>query len=150
MLTMVEVSRDRFPAWRALRKELYRDVEDSFHDREMDLLFTASDATCFLGLSESGEAVAMLELTLRNYVDGCLGRPIGYIEGIYIRPKWRARKHGRALVDFAADWFRSRGCSAMAADTELDNTRAQGFLSATGFSETYRVVEFKKSLEDFG
>jgi aminoglycoside 6'-N-acetyltransferase I len=150
MLTLVEVSRDRFRVWRALREELYRNVEESFHDVEMDLILAAPDATCFLGYCENGEAVAMLELTLRNYVDGCLGRPIGYIEGVYIRPEWRSRSYGRELVDYAADWFRSRGCSDMAADAELDNTGAQAFLGAVGFAETYRVVEFKKSLEDPG
>ncbi len=148
MLTLVEITRDRFPAWRELRKELYRDVEDTFHDTEMELIFSAADATCFLGDTDSGETVAMLELTLRNYVDGCLGRPVGYIEGIYLRQGWRGRNNGRALVDFAAEWFRSRGCRDMAADAELDNTRAQAFLAAVGFFETYRVVEFKKSLEN--
>lgn len=147
MLQMIEATRDRIPEWRALREELYPGVETEFHTREMDLILAADDAVCFLGVSTSGEVVALLELTLRNYVDGCLGSPVGYIEGIYIRPEWRGENRGLQLVDFAERFFRDRGCRDMAADSELANTAAQGFLTRAGFAETYRIVEYKKSLE---
>lgn len=145
-MRIVEASRDDLAAWKGLRRAVYEGVSDRFHNQEMQLILSAADAASFLGMSDTGEPFALLELTLRNYVDGCLGRPVGYIEGIYIDPEHRMAGHGRLLVDFAADWFRKRGCREMAADAELENTGAQEFISRMGFEETYRIVEYKKSL----
>lgn len=146
-MKIVEITSDRFSDWKRLRQAVSPDVNDDFHDREIELIASAADATAFLGLSENGEPIALLELTLRNYVDGCLGAPVGYIEGIYIDPGHRGAGYGRRLVHFAADWFRGQGCREMAADAELDNTGAQGFIRSLGFEETYRIVEFKRSLD---
>ena len=144
---MTEIDRERFPAWRELREKSYRDVDAELHDREMDLILAAPSATCFLGLSSSGEAVAMLDLTLRGSVDGRPGSPVGSFEGIYIRPAWRGENRGRKLVGFAGQWCRSQGCRDRAADAELANTGAQTFLARAGVEETHRVVEYKKSLD---
>jgi aminoglycoside 6'-N-acetyltransferase I len=109
-------------------------------------MFSSTQATCFIGIAALGAAVAMLEVSLRNFVDGCLGGPVGYMEGIYVVPGQRKQGHGRELTEFAANWFRSRGCRDMAADAELMNLVAQDFLSKAGSDETYRIVEYKKSL----
>lgn len=79
-------------------------------------------------------------------MDGCLGGPVGYLEGIYVIPEQRKQGYGRALVEFPAQWFRSKGCRDIAADAELHNVVAQDFLARAGFAETYRIVEYKKSL----
>jgi aminoglycoside 6'-N-acetyltransferase I len=143
---IAEITRARFSEWRRMREELYRGLDAAFHDQEMELIFCSAEAACFLGMTESGEPVAMLEVSLRNFVDGCLGSPIGYIEGIYVAPDLRDDGHGRELVQFAAQWFRSKGCRDMAADAELENFAAQQFLTRAGFVETFRIVEFKRSL----
>jgi aminoglycoside 6'-N-acetyltransferase I len=129
-----------------MRQELYGDLSEEFHDAEMELIFSSAAATCFLGLAESGAAVAMLEVSLRNFVDGCLGGPVGYIEGIYVTPGHRKHGYGSTLTEFAGNWFRSKGCRDMAADAELTNCTAQKFLAKAGFDETYRIVEYKRSL----
>jgi aminoglycoside 6'-N-acetyltransferase I len=145
-MRIVEITRDRFAEWRRLRQAVYGDLEAGFHAAEMELIFSSAHATCFLGLGESGAALAMLEVSLRNFVDGCLGGPVGYIEGIYVIPAQRKRGHGGELAEFAATWFRSKGCRNMAADAELTNLAAQDFLIRAGFDETYRIVEYKRSL----
>ena len=147
-MRIVEITRDRFPEWRRMRQELHGQLAAGFHEAEMELILASAEATCFLGLSESGEAVAMIEVSLRNFVDGCLGGPVGYLEGIYVGPGQRMQGQGRALAEFAADWFRSQGCRDMAADAELANRAAQDFLARVGFAETYRVVEYKRSLAE--
>ena len=145
-MRIVEVTRGRFPDWKRLRESVYEGLEESFHDEEMEILFSSSEAASFLGLSDNGEVIGMLELSLRNFVDGCLGGPVGYVEGIYLTPDHRGQGLGRELLEFAAEWCRSKGCREMAADSELDNVNAQQFLAGNGFEETYRVVEFKKPL----
>ena len=145
-MRIIEVTRRWFPEWKRLRQSVYKGLEESFHDEEMEILFRSSEATSFLGLSDDGEAIGMLELSLRNFVDGCLGGPIGYIEGIYLAPDCRGQGLGREMIEFAAEWFLSKGCREMAADSELENTSAQQFFVGNGFEETFRVVEFKKAL----
>ena len=146
-MRIVEITRERFQDWLRMRRELYGGLDPQFHEAEMELIFSSTQATCFLGLGESGAAVAMLEVSLRNFVDGCLGGPVGYVEGIYVIPEQRKRDYGRELAQFAANWFRSKGCRDMAADAELTNLEAQDFLRKVGFEETYRVIEYKRSLD---
>ena len=145
-MRIIEITRERFPEWRRMRHELYGELSAQFHEAEMELIFSSKEATCFIGLSESGAAVAMLEVSLRNFVDGCLGGPVGYIEGIYVTPLERKQGYAGELIEFATSWFRSKGCRDMAADAELANLIAQDFLTRAGFDETYRVVEYKRSL----
>ena len=147
-MVIAEVTLDRFPEWRRMREEVYRGLDATFHEKEMALIFSSAEAACFLGMTESGEPVAMLEVSLRNFVDGCLGGPVGYIEGIHVAPHLRNGGYSRELVRFAAKWFRAKGCRDMAADAELENLAAQEFLTRAGFVETFRIVEFKKTLQE--
>jgi GNAT superfamily N-acetyltransferase len=50
-------------------------------------------------------------------------------------------------VDFAGQWCRSQRCRTMAANAEVANPGAQTFLARAGFEETYRIVEYRKSLD---
>jgi len=122
-----------------------------FHNKEMALILQASDQTCFIIFNEKDEHIGFIELSLRNIVDECLSSPVGYIEGIYLTSCHRGLGLGRQLVEFAADWFKSKGCTEMATDAEIDNVDAQRFHQHVGFTETSRIVEYKKSLmESYG
>lgn len=147
-LRLVPISREHFPAWKRMRAALYSGLDGKFHDEETEWLHACSEAACFLAWSADDEAVGLLELTLRNVVDGCIGGPVGYIEGIYLNPAWRGRGHGARMVAFAAEWFRSRGCRHMATDAEMDNVDAQAYYRQAGFTERWRTVGFIKPLHD--
>lgn len=145
-IRIAPVTRDQFPVWKPLRQALYSDLDPQFHDREMDWLLTSEQAACFLAWSDEERAIGLLELTLRNFVDGCIGGPIGYIDGIYLDPAHRGRGYGHQLMAFAVDWFEARGCTDMATDAEVTNTRARAFYRRVGFAERWHVVGFTKSL----
>ena len=53
---------------------------------------------------------------------------------------------GRQLIAHAEQWFRARSCQDMATDAKLDNIDARDFYRQLGLRETWRIVEFKKSL----
>ena len=112
----------------------------------MNLIHESPDAFAFLCITDEGTYAGLLEVSLRNFVDGCLGGPVGYIEALYLDPDFRGKGAGRQIVDLAAEWFRERGCRDMAADAEWDNLHAQEFFARIGFTETFRIVEFKRSL----
>jgi aminoglycoside 6'-N-acetyltransferase I len=145
-MQIVPATRERFADWKALRAALYSGIDDEFHRREMEHLLAAEHFGCFLALDADGRAVGLLELSLRNVVDGCIDGPVGYVEGIYLAPEARGRGEGRRLLAFAADWFRARGCREMATDAELENRDAQAFYRAAGFIRTWTVVQFRRSL----
>jgi aminoglycoside 6'-N-acetyltransferase I len=68
------------------------------------------------------------------------------VEGIYVVPATRGTGVARRLMSAAEDWCRAHDCREMATDAELDNLAAQKFHRSMGFSESYRIVEFRKDL----
>lgn len=136
-----------FPAWRRMRKQLYAGLDDNFNDEEIALIAAAPDKACFLVYEQADKPIGLIELSLRNVVDDCLSSPVGYVEGIYLEPEYRGLGYGRTLIEFAADWFRARGCSEMATDVEISNDSSQRFHEHLGFVETYRIVQYKKGLK---
>ena len=147
-MTITPVRRDQFDTWRELRELVFTDLELAFHDEEMEWLFASKDAGCFLMFAEDGEVIGLLELTLRNFVDGCIGGPVGYIDAIFIQPHHRGRGHGERLITFAFHWFGERGCKHVATDAEIDNVGAQEFHRRMGFTERWRIVGFTRSLPE--
>lgn len=135
--------------WLAMRQALFDDLDDAYHTAEMALYASASDKTCLLA-EAGGQCVAFAELSLRNVVDGCLSSPVGYVEGIFVVPEARGRGVSRALMAHAVAWFKEHGCSEMATDTLAGDTAAQEFHRRMGFAETYRIVQFRQPLDDFG
>ncbi len=145
-IRIVEATRADFPVWKRLRQSLYTSLDPEFHDEEMAWIHDSDEAACFLAWTGTQEAVALLEVSLRNVVDGCVGGPVGYVEGVYLEPSERGQGFGTRLIEFAKGWFLTRGCREMATDAEIDNVDAQEFYRRIGFTEMWRVVGFTKSL----
>lgn len=145
-VTFVNAQTAHRAEWLRLREAVYMGVDRSFHEQEMSLFLADQSKECFLAVAGSGEPSGMIEVSLRNVVDGCLTSPVGYIEGIYVDPDLRGTGVARQLLEMAQDWCRSQGCTEIATDAELDNASAQQFHERMGFEETYRIVEYRKRL----
>jgi len=141
-----EMRREDFGVVHELRDAVYTGVSSEFHDAELAIILEAPDRECWV-VYDGERAVGFVEATLRNAVDGCLTSPVGFIEGIYVRPEFRGRGLGARLVGVATEWSKQAGCTEMATDAEIENTDAQSFHKRMGFVETYRIVEFKKTIE---
>ena len=85
----------------------------------------------------------MVEISLRNIVDGCLSSPVAYLEGLYLEHDYRDKGYGNKVVNMIVDWCREKGFKELATDTELTNTKAQNFYRTLGFEELDTVVEFR-------
>lgn len=81
----------------------------------------------------------------RDYVEGAQSSPVGYLEGIYIRPPYRGQGWARSLLRECEGWAASKGCREFASDCELDNLASQAFHLHAGFAEAGRVVCFIKT-----
>jgi aminoglycoside 6'-N-acetyltransferase I len=96
-----------------------------------------------------GEAVAFISLSLRHdYVEGTDSSPVGYLEGIYVKPDFRGHGIAAELVKFAKEWAISHGCSELASDCELDNEDSRLFHGKVGFEEANRIICFTMNLKE--
>ncbi|WP_294238252.1 aminoglycoside 6'-N-acetyltransferase [uncultured Sphingomonas sp.] len=100
----------------------------------------------FVALAD-GRVIGFAEAAVRHdYVNGCDGSPVLFLEGLYVDPAWRRQGVAGALVATVADWGRALGCSEFASDAELDNLDSHAMHRALGFAETERVVYFRREL----
>ncbi len=145
-ISVSEVQRHQFDPWLRCRDATYTGLDRAFHQQEMEVYFNDPDKTCLLASDEARAVCGMVEVSLRNVVDGCLTSPVGYVEGIFVEPSHRGLGIGRLLMQHAEAWCRRKGCREIATDAELDHLEAQRFHQRMGFQETYRIVEYRKSL----
>lgn len=101
----------------------------------------------FLLAVEDHEPVAFIQLSNRHdYVEGSTSTPVGYVEGIYVKPEHRRKGIARKLIAAGEKWAKSKGCTQMASDVEIDNTDSLLFHLNIGFKETNRLIALIKDL----
>ena len=136
------------PGWLALRAALWPDEDAASMQADIaDMLAEPGRCANSLAVDAQQRLIGSAEATLpHDYVNGTETSPVGFFEGWYVVPEQRGRGIGRALLDAAQAWARSRGCTEFACDALLDNHDSQRAHLACGFAETERVVYFRKPL----
>lgn len=81
-----------------------------------------------------------------DYVEGTESSPVGYLEGIYIKDKFRNKGYAKELLTECESWAKSKGCSEFASDCEIDNINSFLFHKAMNFTEANRIICFTKKL----
>ena len=96
---------------------------------------------------ERGALTGFLEVGLRSHADGCdTRRPVGFVEGWFVREEHRGKGVGKELMHAAEEWARTQGCLEMASDALIDNTGSERAHTALGFEIVDRCVHFRKAL----
>jgi aminoglycoside 6'-N-acetyltransferase I len=67
---------------------------------------------------------------------------------MFVDSPYRHQGMGRALIEYAQQWSKSKGCVQIASDALLENTDSHAFHASVGFREVERVVFFIKPLLD--
>lgn len=113
---------------------------------EFSTLFTRKDAAVFLACVEN-ESVGFAQCQLRyDYVEGTDSSPVGYLEGIFVKPEFRKRGIAKNLLNMCQVWAKERGCTEFASDCELTNIDSLRFHLQVGFEEANRIICFTKKL----
>lgn len=139
---------DDAAAWARLRQALWPSPEGE-HASEIAAFLSGdrrNPAEVFLAILASGDAVGFAEVSIRQYAEGCHSGRVAYLEGWYVDQAHRGRGLGAALVAAVETWGREQGCTELASDTGLDNTRSATAHRALGFTEVERIVCFRKDL----
>lgn len=135
--------------WLALREMLWPDSTREEHAAEMARV--AADPFRFgqfLARDAAGARLGFAEVSLRtDYVNGTESSPVAFIEGLFVLPHARRKGVAGALMAVIVAWGRARGCSELASDALLDNTGSHAMHAALGFTETERVVFFRRALD---
>ena len=77
--------------WVALRHALWPDGSEQDHRADAQaLLWEQKEAIALLVRLGNGTAAGFAEAALRrDYVNGCSTSPVGFLEGIYVKPEYR-------------------------------------------------------------
>jgi len=101
----------------------------------------------FVAEDPNNALAGFIEVGLRSHADGCdTTRPVGYIEGWYVREQQRHAGVGRELMRAAENWSREQGCLEVASDALIDNPLSQHAHSALGFEVVDRCIHYRKAL----
>lgn len=131
---------------------LYPDTMASDHVASVDayisgqLLDELLPSAVFVLERPGGTPGGFLELSVRNYAEGCTG-PAPYVESWYVDEDLRGSGAGRALMSAAESWAREHGYTELASDALLDNSVSHAAHQALGFEIVERSIHFRKSLE---
>jgi aminoglycoside 6'-N-acetyltransferase I len=135
------------PAWMAMRSALWPEMTEEDNLSETAKLDAGAKAFVRIALNTEGKPVGFAEATLRtDYVNGCETSPVAFLEGIYVEPRARRQGVAKELVAEVERWALARGCREFASDAFLDNEASHRMHRGLGFTETERVVYFRKDL----
>jgi aminoglycoside 6'-N-acetyltransferase I len=135
-----------------MRVVLWPDGPFEEHLGEFDVLLATGmsgtlPAVTLVAEDAHGNLIGFLDVGLRSHADGCnTRRPVGYIEGWYVREGLRNRGIGKALVCAAEDWARDQRCVEMASDALFDNQTSLAAHEALGYQVVDRCFHFRKPL----
>lgn len=120
------------------------------HELETQEFFTRPDESLATFVIDrlDGRLGGFIELSQRDYAEGCNSSPVAYIEGWYIDADLRRQGFGTALVETGEQWAKDKGLKEIASDTEIENDVSIIAHKAIGYKEACRIVCFRKELKD--
>jgi aminoglycoside 6'-N-acetyltransferase I len=133
--------------WAHMRAALWPEESAAAHAKAIDELLAGSEAWGFIAEAAGGGAAGFAEIAIRKYANGCESAPVAFLEGIWIEPQFRRRGVAAQLIAHAEAFVIMRGFRELGSDTQIDNAASQAAHAAWGFSETERVVYFRKLLK---
>lgn len=147
IMKLKPISKSEFSLWSQYRSDIYPRLNAAFNAKEMDQIYHSHLWHCWFIEREDRERIGLVELSLRNIVDGCLSSPVPYLEGLYLTATERGKGRGTEVIAMIRNWCQAHGYSELATDAELSNIGAQAFYEKLGFEPVDRVVEYRLELQ---
>ncbi len=147
-MKLTPILQEDFTLWSKFRSEIYPLLRPDFDSKEMEQIFHSDLWHCWFVEREDGERIGLVELSLRNIVDGCLSSPVPYLEGLYLIETERRKGRGTRVIEMIIIWCQEHGYLELATDAEFTNICAQEFYQKLGFEQVDRIVEYKLKLQE--
>jgi aminoglycoside 6'-N-acetyltransferase I len=132
--------------WAEMRAALWPEDGLEPHAGAIDEVMDDPEAWGFIAETVDGAAAGFAEIAIRKYANGCDTRPVAFLEGIWVTPALRRQGIGSRLIHHVEAFLIARGFRELGSDAQLDNRISQVAHRGWGFSETERVVYFRKAL----
>lgn len=140
---------DETEPWLAFRERLWPDFSRAeLADEQVRLILDPHRFAVFVAESDDGTLAGLVEVSIREWAEGCKSHPVGYLEAWYVNSDQRRRGIGKGLLQAAERWAASRGCVEMASDADIDNQVSHRAHASMGYVEVGRAVLFSKVLVD--
>jgi len=136
------------PAWLEMRALLWPHEPSPKHGDAIDKVLASDQAWGFIAESMEGIPIGFAEVMIRNFANGCQTQPVPFLEGIFVKPQFRRQRIGARLVEYLETFLASQGFQEIGSDARIENHLSHLAHQAWGFSETVRVVYFRKSLNN--
>ena len=133
-------------AWAKMRSALWPDHVPQAHAKMIDDLLNDQDMWGFVAQAANGKALGFAEIAIRKYANGCDTRPVAFLEGVWVRPQFRRRGVGARLIAHIEAFLVEHGFRELGSDAGMNNVGSHAAHFSWGFSETERVVYFRKIL----
>jgi aminoglycoside 6'-N-acetyltransferase I len=136
--------------WLRMRLNLWGGAAEE-HTHDIDTYFaTIQSGVTFVVERTGGRLCGFIEVSLRNYAEGCQTSPVAYIEGWHVDEESRRRTLGTRLVQAAEAWARRHGLQEIVSDTQIENAVSIQAHKVLGYEEVERIVCFRKALDASG
>jgi aminoglycoside 6'-N-acetyltransferase I len=132
--------------WAQMRAALWPQEHAQAHGEWIDRIEKSETAWGFIAEAGDGAPAGFAEVAIRNYANGCDSAPVPFLEGIWVKGEFRRQGVGKALIAHAAAFLTARGFRELGSDSEIGNSVSHASHLGWGFSETERVVYFRKLL----
>jgi aminoglycoside 6'-N-acetyltransferase I len=132
--------------WARMRAALWPDAPGDEHAKDIDAMLAGTTGWGFVAESDDGAAVGFAEITIRPFANGCDSRPVPFLEGIWVEPPFRRQGVGALIVNQVEAFVAARGFCEIGSDALTEDHVSHAAHRSWGFSETERVVHFRKLL----
>jgi aminoglycoside 6'-N-acetyltransferase I len=146
-VTIRQMGAADLPVWAQLRVELWPDDSFANHQRDIEFFLRRGNFWGLLAELPEHSAVGFAEVAIREYANGCVSRPVAFLEGIWVRPEFRRHRIGAGLLKAAETILIAQGFSELGSDARMENRASYAAHIGWGFAETEKVVYFRKDLK---
>ena len=147
-MNFCEISKDNFNEWLSMGLALWPHHKKKGLEKVFRVELKSNKHKHFLAQNESGDYLGFINLALRHdYVQGSSSSPVGYVEGIFVKPKYRKQGVAKELVKQGEKWAKKQGCKELGSDAKLSNIGSQKFHKNLGFKKADVIVHYIRKIK---
>ncbi|MBU1178653.1 GNAT family N-acetyltransferase [Patescibacteria group bacterium] len=146
-MNFTSANKENFDQWLAMGLALWPKHSVESLKKEFQEILENKNEKVVLCEDDNGEPIAFMNLSLRHdYVEGAFSKPVAYLEGIYVKDKYRHQGIAKEFIKIAEKWAKKNDCQELGSDALIDNLDSHKFHQKLGFSKANTIVHFIKKV----